>query len=153
MSKQIMVFPYVIFHGILPWHQFCLAKGPAGTLNWHQSFRQAHILDNSLQSHKQKWVPDMTSPAALVINSLPSLPGLCPMCHLDKTPPPPQSIPCGDSNKGVCPLPLPVPCFVWPLQVCHVLPQGPMSNKLLYFSVFCILLSSHNLPSSTLCST
>ena len=52
-------------------------------------------------------------------------------------------------NKGTCRT-LPPSCPdlpVWPLKVCRVLCSGPVSNKLLYFNLFCLYLS-HNSSST-----
>ena len=39
---------------LLPQISFSMATWPAQALNWHYGlFMQAHVLDNSLQSHKQ----------------------------------------------------------------------------------------------------
>ena len=52
-------------------------------------------------------------------------------------------------NKGTCRT-LPPSCLdlpVWPLKACRVLCSGPVSNKLLYFNLFCLYLS-HNSSST-----
>lgn len=58
------------------------AKGPARALNGHEPLIQAHALESSLQSHIQRQVPDMTSPAALVTNRPSRLQGLPLVCPL-----------------------------------------------------------------------
>lgn len=71
---------------LLPQHSFCLAKGPAKTLDDTSSLIQIHVLDSSHRVTSKCKFLILTSPTALVINSVPCLLGQAYFMYtLDKT--------------------------------------------------------------------
>ena len=134
---------------LLPLNPFCVAKQPAGTLNWHQPSRARACLCQRVTANVSSWYElcDKQSPSPP--RASPSCaPHIRPLCCLPKpslslwT----QSTPPMDSNNGMCPRSHPhsqtAPCFeppMWPLEVaCSVPPLEYMSNKCLYSISFLV---------------
>lgn len=123
----------------------------------------------------------MTTPLALVTNSLPCLPGPAPpncdpyvrptrglpklssfwfeLINLALAQKPPDTLPT-DHNKGLCPGPASFSACTcpdlstWPFKVCCILPLGPMSNKPLCFnfSYDHLLIMAHHLAPCVPCN-